>query len=119
MGLFHWLKKRLSANGPCTVSFDDDSITCRRSGGLVESVKWSDLRAVVIKTTDTGPWVDDVFWVLAGRAGGCVVPSESRGMDQLLGRLQRLPGFDNEAVMDAMQSTENRDFLCWTKAEEG
>jgi len=56
--------------------------------------------------------LDDVFWVLVGESGGCVVPSESDGADNLLSRLQKLPGFDNEALISAMGCTEDRKFLC-------
>jgi len=29
--------------------------------------------------------------------------------------LQQLPGFDNAAVIAAMQSTDNQRFLCWER----
>jgi hypothetical protein len=99
------------------VSFDDELVRCQRPGGLVETVKWSDLRAVLIQTTDAGPLADDVFWILAGEESGCVVPSEAAGMERLLERLQQLPGFDNQALIEAMGSTDNRRFLCWQRQE--
>jgi len=116
MGLFDFLRRR-SPTRPAQsmVSFDDESVTCRRPGGLVETVRWSDLRAVIIETTDQGPFVDDVFWILVGETSGCVVPSEAEGMNRLLERLQRLPSFDNETLIAAMSSMENRRFLCWKR----
>jgi hypothetical protein len=67
-------------------------------------------------TTDHGPFVDDVFWLLIGEDGkGCAVPSEAEGMKALLERLQRLPGFDNEAVIAAMGSTSNARFRVWKR----
>jgi len=95
------------------VFLDDESVTCRRPGGLVENVRWSDLQIVYIQTTDAGPGVDDVFYVLGGEESGCVVPSEAEGMDFLLQRLQRLPNFDYAAAIAAMSCAENREFLCW------
>ena len=94
---------------------DDQSVTCRRAGGLVETVRWDDLRAVLVMTTSDGPFTDDVFWVLAGENSGCVVPSEADGCDKLLERLQRLPGFDNAAVVEAMGCTDDRRFVCWQR----
>jgi hypothetical protein len=102
-----------------TVSFDDQSVTCRRPGGLVETVRWSDLQIIFIQTTDKGPAVDDVFWVLGGGDSGCVVPSEAEGMDLLLPRLQHLPNFDNNAAIAAMSCVENREFLCWQRPKLG
>jgi hypothetical protein len=90
-------------------------VSCRRSSGLLETIKWSALQAVIIKTTSNGPFVDDVFWVLVGQNSGCVVPSETSGSDELLKRLQALPGFDNNAVIRAMSSMNDKDFLCWKK----
>ena len=44
----------------------------------MEAVAWDDLAAVVIRTTDLGPFVDDVFWLLQrGDGSVVVVPSES------------------------------------------
>jgi hypothetical protein len=114
-----WLEffRRPASASPlrATVSFDDQSVTCRRPGGFVETVRWSDLRTVSIQTTDRGPAADDVFWVLAGGDSGCVVPSEAEGMDLLLQRLQRLPAFDNNAAIAAMSCAENREFQCWQR----
>lgn len=107
----------LSANR-CTVSFDEIGVVCRRPDGQAESVGWADLRAVLIRTTSEGPFVDDVFWVLVGAKGGCVVPSESAGVQQFMERLQRLPGFDNRAVTAAMCCTADKDFLCWVCEED-
>ena len=118
MGLFDFFRRIVRVTSQrAVVSFDDESVTCRRSNGLLEVVRWSDLKMVFIETTDAGPAVDDVFWVLAGFESGCVVPSETEGMNLLMERLQRLPNFDNHAVIQAMSSTENRTFLCWQRQE--
>jgi hypothetical protein len=81
-------------------------------------VRWSDLQVVFIQTTDAGPAVDDVFWVLGAGESGCVVPSEADGMSLLVERLQRLPNFDNSAVIQAMSCSENREFLCWKRGPD-
>ena len=91
-----------------TVVVDDQSVNCRRPEGLVERIRWPDLRAVFIHTTDQGPFIDDVFWVLTGGDSGCVVPSGSEGIDCLIKRFRRLPNFDFDQAIQAMSSTENR-----------
>ena len=117
MGWLDFIRKLASTSPPrATISFDDQSVTCRRPSGLVETVRWSDLQVVYIQTTDAGPAVDDVFWVLGGGESGCVVPSEAEGMDLLLQRLQSLPNFDHNAAIAAMSCVENREFLCWRRA---
>jgi hypothetical protein len=121
MGLFDFLRKPKTGHSPAPASavvrFDEEAVTCTRRNGHTESVRWSELRAVLIQTTADGPAVDDLFWVLVGREGGCVVPSEAQGCDRLLERLQRLPGFDNEAAIQASTCVEERSFLCWERAE--
>jgi len=97
------------------VTFDAESITCRRPTGLVETVKWSDLRVVLIQTTANGPAVDDLFWMLLGEKGGCVVPSEAIGAEDLLTKVRDLPDFDYESAINAMKCTDEREFLCWQK----
>jgi len=99
-----------------TVTFDGEVVTCRRISGVVETVRWDDLQSVCIETTDRGPAVDDVYWVLAGAKTGCVIPSEAEGMNPLLERLQKLPNFDNHAVIRAMQCCENQRHVCWQRA---
>lgn len=104
---------------PVTVTVDDTGVICRRSESRADGVRWQDLRAVLIETTDQGPFQNDVFWVLVGERGRCVVPQEAEGSQQLLARLQLLAGFDNQAVIEAMGSAENRTFVCWRKPESG
>jgi hypothetical protein len=37
------------------------------------------------------------------------------GAEPLLAALQQRPGFRNDAVIEAMGCTENRDFFCWER----
>jgi hypothetical protein len=98
MGLLDFLRRQKpvarTATPSAVVRFDDDAVTCTRSNGHTETVRWSDLQAVIVHTTADGPFSDDLFWVLVAHEGGCVVPSEAVGCDRLLKRLQELPGFD-------------------------
>jgi hypothetical protein len=98
------------------VTFDADKVLRTLPDGRTESVRWDELEKVWILTTEQGPAADDVFWMLDGKSGGCSVPSEAEGMQELLLRLQRLPGFNNAAVIQAMGSTANAQFLCWSRS---
>lgn len=101
------------------VHFDDATITSTlANGGETETVRWDDLQEVGIVTTDEGPAAEDVFWLLLGANGRCAVPSGADGMKELLARLQKLPGFDNESVIKAMGSTENAKFVCWKRISD-
>jgi len=101
------------------VRLSDSEVSCERPDGTVERVSWADLQRVEVVTTDEGPFVPDVFWVLHGTDGGCAVPQGATGDSALLERLQTLPGFDNKAFIDAMTCASDRRFLCWQRSESG
>ena len=104
---------------PVYVTFDEELIVCRQvEAGPTRTVRWADLERVLIETTSGGPFVEDVFWVLLGRPGGCVIPIAAAGIDPLVARLARLPGFDHSAVSEAMKCTTDRTFLCWKRAAD-
>lgn len=100
------------------VECEGDVISCSRPDGMTERVAWGDLQRVEIVTTDEGPAVEDVFWLLHGSTTGCVVPQGATGQKRLLERLQALPHFDNSAVISAMGSTSNKRFLVWSRKVE-
>jgi hypothetical protein len=97
------------------VTLTDVGVSCKRPNGEIESVSWDDLKLVGIETTDEGPYLPDVFWYLVGEQGGCLVPLGATGENAMIERLQALPGFDNEALIEAMSSSSNRKFVCWQK----
>ncbi len=99
------------------VFFTADTIMRIRPDGTRETIRWDDLDEVRILTTDEGPWQEDVLFLLIAADGqcGCAVPQSSDGSQQLFEQLQQLPGFDNEAVIEAMTSTANAEFVCWKR----
>lgn len=92
---------------------DTAGVAYTEPGGTVHRVEWLELRVVELVTTDGGPFTEDVFWVLHGTGSPLVVPQSAGGSDDLLARLQQLPGFDSKAVIAAMSSTSAARFLCW------
>ena len=98
------------------VHLTETGVRCERPGGPSEQVTWEDLQRVEIMTTGDGPFRPDVFWMLFGTVGGCAIPQGATGEPALSRRLGQLPGFDHEAVIRAMGSTEDAHFLCWQRA---
>ncbi|MBB5914849.1 hypothetical protein BJY24_003716 [Nocardia transvalensis] len=97
------------------VEINDRFVRRTLDNGRIEEVAWHDLTEVRIITTADGPFADDVFFVLIGAQGnGCVVP-HSAADSAFLVRLQRLPGFDNSKVIEAMGSVTDRQFLVWRR----
>ena len=95
----------------------DDLGVSRISGGIRESVTWADLRRVTILTTDEGPLIEDVFWLLEGSSGGVAVPGSDPEVKSIMSHLERMPGYLPEAVVQAMGSVENARFIVWERPE--
>lgn len=96
------------------LTIDDVGIT-RTAPKLREHVAWEDITRVRILTSDSGPYVEDVFFVIDGKDGnGCVVAHDLAVRSKLLEALQaRFPTLDNGGVIRAMGSTTNQVFTIW------
>lgn len=110
---------RLLPESKFVVELTEAEVIVHRPEGSQESVRFEDLRAVLIETNDSGPWGTDVWWILLGKdqTSGCVYPGGATGEGGALERLQRLPGFDDAAVIRAMGCCDNERFLCWKAPE--
>ena len=120
MGLMNWLRSlsgRVRERPKSFATFDDNGASCRWPDGTIESVAWDDLRSIEIRTTDAGPFVEDVFLVLTAIDGGCVIPQEAEGFTELLEHVQQWPGFDHQAVISAMSCADNASFPCWRRGD--
>ncbi len=120
MDFFRWLKpKREPEEIPSTrvgsVSIEKHQIVCRWKEGHTRRFTLERLGRVLIRTTDKGAFDEDVFFVLELPEGECVIPQNAEGSNDLLKLLKSLDGFDNKAVVAAMSSTRNREFICWTR----
>lgn len=121
--LFLWIQRQrelrqghsFSKQPQFVVDMDEEWVRCHRPEGKTEQVRWTDLQAVILETTDEGPFACDVFWILVGTDTGCLIPQNAANGDKLLERLQELPGFDDRKVIEAMGSSENARFLCWER----
>ncbi len=115
MGLLDFFRRKRKRD---RVVVTDDSVLLFRSDGNQEFLHWNDLFEVGILTTGGGPWTQDVSFVLVVSGGktGISVPQGAEGTDTFLAALQKLPGFDNEAVIKAMGSTSDARFVCWQRS---
>lgn len=120
MKFFGWFKPRAMApiNRVAVVTCDDQTITFRWAWRSTASVNMSEVRRVLIRTTDQGPFDDDVFFIVETAAKTFVIPQAALGASQLLERFQQLPGFNNEAVIDSMGCTDNKEFVCWERVAD-
>lgn len=76
-------------------------------------IPWEEVRAVGIRTTDEGPFREDLFWQFSLREGFWEVPGAAVGGEQMAVMQRRLPGLDSGKIIQAMGSTDARVFRVW------
>ena len=77
-------------------------------------MRWDALVEVTLITTSRGPFEEDVFFVLAYEDGtNNTIPLSDA--EQLLPRLQELPGFDNESFIRAMGVSHESICSLWRR----
>jgi len=98
------------------VRLTDSQICVTRPDSGSQALLLSDLQEVAIVTNDSGPAGADVGWVFSARATeqGCTFPGGATGEQDVLRFVQGLPGFSNERFIQAMGSTSNAKFVCWS-----
>jgi hypothetical protein len=97
------------------VTMTDEEITRILPNGESESVRFDDLIEVSIVTTDQGPFVEDLFYVLRGHNGAAIIGLDWACRLNLLGKIAPLPKFDLEETIRASSSCENNVFVLWSE----
>lgn len=77
-------------------------------------VRWDAVTTVSLRTTSRGPFEEDVFFVFTYDDGAPTAIGLGDS-DYLLSRLQELPGFDNEAFIQAMGVSQEGDLVLWRR----
>lgn len=87
--------------------------------GRKRETEWSVIERVVIRTTDGGPLLPDVFWKIEPLEQPLFdFPGGATGESEFLRAAQiHLPRFDDDQVIAAMGSTSNREFVVWQRAQ--
>lgn len=93
------------------VWFDADYIYLQLPERKLRKLPWDSIMAVAIETTDQGPFLEDLWWHIAGRDIVLTYPNQAEGAETMAERLQELPSFGNAAMIEAMSCAENRVFL--------
>ena len=117
-----WARKRkeradaLMFERAVVVTIDDTGVSAAYSEGDVQRIAWHEVEQITIETNDSGPWGADVWWILAGTAGRCTYPGGATGEQEALAEFpKRFAQFNDQAVIQAMGSTSNAQFVCWKR----
>lgn len=116
---------RLLGQAPASVSsvvgltLHPDTLSLNYSTGQSETLPLEQLRAVRILTNDSGPFGNDLYFVLEGEWGTRRIPGDLDDCQQLFGLFDRLSNFDHEKSVQAMCSTANAVFDVWHAPQQG
>ena len=114
--MFGWWKRmrqRALRERLVALDIDEEGARVQRGDGSCDELKWSELTAVEIVTTDEGPWSDDIFWLLLSGEHACVLPNSAGS--EILDQLRSFDGVNTEAIISAMGWTENARFVVWKR----
>lgn len=86
---------------------------------IVEKVRWDELLAVEVRARETGPQRDQMLFLLFGREGtGVAVPgplAQQHGLAETMA--QRLPGWRQDLLAQALTATEPATFTLWEEPQ--
>ena len=98
------------------ITLTDESIEIIRPDGRKQAVRWDDVQTISVVTTDEGPFAPDIWFVLQGKGDACMFPQGAPKSDEAYERISQFNGFDFEALIKSMSSTENAQFLLWKRS---
>ena len=103
-----------AADSRYAVTCDDEGVAVTLDDKPVESVRWADVTAVLIRIDEQ--FLPQPWWIVRGSSGGCMYPNDARGAERALEILPaRLQGFDYAAVIKAM-GLNSGGVVVWTRA---
>ncbi len=103
-----------SSRVPARLIIDEEGVRRMYANIQLDSIEWREVVRVAVSKEDDGPVpVDDEFYFfLEGKDDRrCVVPNTYAV--ELLPRLQRLPGFDNEALVEGALGDDDELAVIW------
>jgi hypothetical protein len=105
------LRRRRAPQGRLVL--DDRGVRRLDPRGGETSLAWADLQEVRIVSRPAPTLSEGVRFELRSGTATLLIPRPEATQD-FIDRLQELPGFDTEVLIEAIGSTEDGEFLCWS-----
>ena len=103
------------------VKFHELGIIVADSLESIYALRWADIALVIVRTTDKGPFGDDIFWEFFTQEDTLVgtptlrFSGDDAGAEEVLDIVpKRLEGFDDKKIMDAICCCEKAHFVVWS-----
>lgn len=97
------------------ITITDQAVSINHPSSGTAEIKWSDIDRILMITTDQGPFLPDVWLALCGKGLKVMLPQGAKGYDEVYDTVTQYDRFDFANVIEAAGSTENREFLLWTR----
>lgn len=99
-----------------SVAVSGANIITTDGAGERRVVAISDLSSIVVATDDSGPWGDDVVFILYGSGGQplSIFPSDALGNEGFVAWMATTPGYRDRELARSMASTQVARFTVWT-----
>ena|SRR3569833_2032726 len=118
MGLFNQIfGKKKQPEDYYHVIITPESVTVRYLDHADESVLWGDIKSITLNNTDQGPSAPDIWLVLRDENGGCKIPQGCKGFEEVYEIVSKYEGFNFDNFIISMSTTENAEFLLWSKQQ--
>jgi hypothetical protein len=99
-----------------TLTITDEIVQIEHPKHKTEKVRWDEIHEIWMVTTDDGPVVSDIFMVLIGMEGGCVIPAfDCEGYDQVFDIVSKYKNFNFENYIASMSCAYEERFVVWKK----
>ncbi len=118
MGFFsQFFKKKVPRNpeDDFTVTVTDEFIKVEHPSRKTEQISWENIEEIKLINTDQGPWLPDIWLTLLGQNEGCLIPTGTKGYEEVYEIVSKYKDFNFENVINSMSCTENAEFELWRK----
>lgn len=115
MNFWHIFKKRKPRHPAedFLVTITETAAKTVLPNGEIREIEWDEIQVVFLRNTDEGPWRPDIWLFLAGNGKSCVIPHGTEGFTQVIERVHKLEGFDEDAFGRSMCCSNNAEFILW------
>lgn len=96
-------------------SFDQEELLRTYPDGKIEHIHWHEVNAILVMVAGAGPSYGELFWIIGGNDGGCVVPFELDTDQSLFKAIQALPRFDRQQFKAALEAKSDGHFTVWQR----
>jgi len=95
-----------------------DAIHCTFKDADKRVARWKTMKKIVMRTTDEGPLLPDMFWHFIDADGEVAFPQGALGEQQIKERAMELEGFDFAQFIASQACTDNATFTVWKAARK-